>query len=232
MPLKKWNKKNASKKIRRYRKKYYRKPRFARPLTSSSGLPSNYPIRMRYADVLNITVPAYGVAKLWQFDLNSIYFPDRTSGASGHQPYFRDQMAQFYDYYKVRSCLFKFVCTGLENRHYIISCRPDDNTTAVSNLTLEMERPGATNILFTEVAKPTKFTRRYDIARILKISKKEYLEDDGLKTAQGSSPAQPAILNLLIANSDINDGTSSTIALYFVMEFDLMLHDLTVQSQS
>lgn len=230
MPLKKWNKKNASKKIRRYRKKFYRKPRFARPLTSTSGLPGNYPMRMRYADVLNISVPAYGVPVLHQFNLNSIYDPDRTGG--GHQPYFRDQMAQFYDFYKVRSCNFKFVLTTFENRHYIVSVRPDDNVTIVSNLTLEMERPGATNILFTEVAKPTKFSKRYDIAHILKSKKKEYLEDDTYKTAITSNPSIPTVLNILIANMDSSDANATIVGLAFVMEFDLMLQDITVQAQS
>lgn len=230
MPPRKWNKKNASKKTRKYKRKFYRKSRFARPLTSTSGLPGNYPMRMRYADVLNITVPAYGVPVLHQFNLNSIYDPDRTG--AGHQPYFRDQMAQFYDFYKVRSCNFKFVLTTIENRHYVVSVRPDDNVTIVSNLTLEMERPGATNILFTEVAKPTKFSKRYDIASILKSKRKEYLEDDTYKTGIGSNPVIPTVLNILIANVDASDSSTSVVALTFVMEFDLMLQDITVQAQS
>lgn len=226
MPPKKWNRKKKNV----VKKKYTRRIKFARPLTTSSGLPPNYPMRMKYAEQLVLTTGVAGVPTLYQFNLNSIFDPNRTG--AGHQPYFRDQMAQFYDYYKVRSCLVKIVIQTLENQNMIVSIRPDDNVTLVSNLTLEMERPGCAVILHSQIAKPMVFKKRYYIHNILKMSKKEYLEDETLKTAFTANPTLPAVLNILAANSDTTSLIGYQYALTIVLEYDLMCQDITVQAQS
>jgi len=202
-----------------------------RPQISSSGLPQNYPMKMKYSTTLNITLPAYPLNVCQQFNLNSIYDPDRTG--TGHQPYFRDQMAQFYDFYKVLGCKVTINCTVLQ-AHCNVVFRADDNTTVVSNFTLEQERPGATKCLVCQPpVKNIYFKKYFSIPKVLRISPKEYRQDDTLKTAIGSNPSAsyPAILNILFENAD-HAGSADTIIMNAVLEYDVMLMDLTVQSQS
>lgn len=213
-------------------KKYYRRKKvnIPRPKISGSGLPPNYPMFMKYSDRYTLTVPALGVPICHQLNLNSLYDPDRTG--VGHQPYFRDQMVNFYDNYKVISCTVKIVLQTYGSDNFIMSVRPDDNTTVVSNLSLEMERPQAPTILFSTVARPTVFKKTYYIHKILKMSKKEYLDDIGLDTPQGSNPALPAVLNICVASADTTAVLTTTAFMTFVMTFNVLQKDLTVQAQS
>lgn len=229
-----YGKKRTSKKKRTNRKRGYKKRgimSIPRPNVSSSGLPPNYPMKMKYSDTLNLTLPSYPLNITQQYNLNSIYDPNRTG--IGHQPYFRDQMAQFYDFYKVLACKVTVTTTSL-NSYTNIVFRADDNTTVVSNFTLEQERPGATKCLVScPPTRPVKYNKTFSIPKVLKISSKEYKEDDAYKVAQGSNPsaAYPAVLNILFEQAD-HLGSPETILFNIVLEYDVMLMDLTVQSQS
>lgn len=200
-----------------------------RPRLTASGMPPNYPVNMKYACQFVVTVPAYGVPVAKQFRLNSLYSPEMSGG---HQPYFYDQLKVLYDYYKVLSCTATiniFTPVAL-----IASIRPDDNTTVPSNLTLEMERPSCPVVLFSSVGERLQYRKNYDIAKVLKMSRKEYIEDEQLKVPVGQSPGAdyPAILNILMANPDIGDTNVAYCYLTVVLQYQAVMLDITVQSQS
>lgn len=91
---------------RRRRQKLFRtirarvKPRFSKfYLRSMNPFPYSRVVKLNYSDVITITPGALGYVAVHSFRANSIYDPDYTGG--GHQPLFRDEMANIYDHYVV-----------------------------------------------------------------------------------------------------------------------------------
>lgn len=170
-------------------------------------LPDRALVGMAYHTEFNIVSDTVlGTTTQWYtFRLNSIFDPDLTS--TGHQPVGHDQMALFYNYYRVLSVKYNFKCTvsqagalspgineGYDTMLWFSS------TSATSSYEIEdlkelgayrRWRSGTTNL-----AKPMSMTGTAVPAKILGMSKEAYRCSDNTWQIFGANPVFQCYLHV------------------------------------
>lgn len=200
-----------------------------RPICSS-GMPRVFSVRMKYCDSYPITIPPLGGLYVQQFRLNSIFDPDLTN--IGHQPYYRDQLAQFYTTYKVLTCFVNVNITSEQGSNGLVCIfRADEGVGAPTNITLEGERTGGIRKI-SQRSDTLRFKKRYWINNILGLDYKEYANDETLRTAQGVNPTQPVVLNCTMQQQDTLNALPMKAFLDYTLTFFVVQSDLTPQAQS
>lgn len=93
-------KKPYNRKIKAKGKKYYKKSNTALTTVNKGVLPlsDRFVTKLRYCDKISVPVTA-NILGDYSFRLNSLFDPDLTG--TGHQPYGFDQLALFYNRYRV-----------------------------------------------------------------------------------------------------------------------------------
>ena len=156
---------------------------------SISPIPARQIVKMKYATAAEFNVvTAYN----YQFNLNSIFDPDRTAG--GHQPYGHDQLAALYNRYRVISCNYVLSAyTGSSPiRFGVVPANEVKTFTTVADL---IENPRAQYRFQVPGGDTQVITGKCYIPSLMGRSKTQYMSDDRYQAAFGSSPAELAILN-------------------------------------
>lgn len=122
---------------RHYRRRYGRLPKTSGLLT---GFRPTMLMKHKYCERLSINC-VLGALGAYTLTGNDLYDPNYTG--TGHQPYYRDQMAALYNNYIVYACKLILRPSADTGTDFALLVRPTLDATAVASMELEMERPGS-----------------------------------------------------------------------------------------
>ena len=170
------------------RKKYI-KSSISRRLPS--GMPETFLTHLNYSTNWNLSSAA-GLMSLYQFNLNSIYDPDKT--AVGHQPLWHDLFTSIYENYRVLGCKIeaKMISRG---KCVNVVFDPTDETATYSSMNLVNEQKNTRQLLIAGT-NPVIYRKYYPINKVLSVPMRNYMTDDVYNVTNGGNPLQNAILNV------------------------------------
>jgi len=202
----------------------------SRPV-SVNGFPHEMVADLVYNDTLQVALPAYGANGSQIFRLNSIFDPDYTY--TGHQPYFRDQLAALYNTYKVLKCEadLKFYFADSTAIALKATCRASQFNTG-GTMTLESEQPESTTVTCVALTGPARHHKVYDIAQIQEVDQVIWARDATQRTAMGSNPTAGAFLIVAFQQMNLGNPSASTAVLEVKFKFTVVCTDLIRQAQS
>jgi len=175
---------------------------------------------LNYSEDMSFTSAAGGVGVDYQFNLNSIFDPDR-SGV-GHQPYGHDTYQTLYQRYRVHKC--KYIVSGVATSTNAtrLTVAPLNNVTA-QNSSSQIEEQSSvyrTKNMYYTGSSNFVFTGLVDLATLNGVSASEYKSDDRFESNFGSSPTELMALHCIV--SGLTGGVASVAAnvkLSFYCEF-------------
>ena len=183
------------------KKKAYKRTKVAQ-LSGKDGsfIAQSAQTRHIYGETINVATFA-GVINDHIYNLNSVFDPNYTGG--GHQPLGRDQMATFYNRYRVDkvhvSAEFIKITDSIIGFHGIAA---NNTATAFINpISGLMEQPNskssATSATLSGAKTNLHYKRMYDLASITGVSKAIYKSDDRYQALETASPSEVIALHLL-----------------------------------
>lgn len=178
-------------------------------------LPQRYITKQKYSTVF----PISSLVSMYQFNLNSVYDPDRTG--VGHQPYGFDQLAALYNRYRVISCSYVInVSSGANVRFASIASNETPSVLSLSDL---VERPKAQWKVQPAGANPQYLKGSCYIPSLVGRNKAEYMADDRYQSNITGSPAELALLSIMCRQLDDTavDAFCSITLNYTVEYFDI-----------
>lgn len=183
---------------------------------SLSPLPQRYITKHKYAD--SVAVVAVGQFAQYQFNLNSVYDPNRTG--VGHQPYGRDQFAALYNRYRVISCSYRVATIpSVEARVIQTACVPTNNTPpAIGNIWEIREQPRCKYIVQQPQADQKFVTGKVYLPSLMGRTKAQYMADDNYQAQVGATPTELALLN--VYSGSITDSSVDGEVFYFNIEME------------
>lgn len=146
-----------------------------------------------------------------QFNMNSIYDPDRTGG--GHQPLGRDQIAALYSRYRVISCRWVVDCMPQAGAGPIllVTCPTNETGAFTSNKETAIEQPYSqykfSNCLSTSIGTDDRHMQIRGstiLSKIYGVSAEVAAADDRFQAGSGTDPAEFCILHVVGYNCDGN----------------------------
>lgn len=165
-----------------------------------------YICKMKYAESVNIDIPALGLVGVTRFNLNSIFDPNRTG--VGTQPYSHDTFQSMYNRYRVISCSYKvsiFNTTNLTSEPIQLTTLPANEEVSIGTGAEGRMNPRAKYIIQGPTGSPIRYlTGRVHLPSLVGRNKSQYMADDRYQAQFGASPSELAILN--IYSSLMNDG--------------------------
>lgn len=181
---------------------------------SLNPIPQRTILKMKYADNFELNA---GNAYSYQFNLNSIFDPNRTG--TGHQPYGHDQMALLYNRYRVINCSYSVVLTtGTTVVKYV--CVPGNEVQIFNSVDEARENPRAKFSIQTPNGRLSPIHGNVYIPSLTGRNKSQYMADDRYQAVVGASPAELAILNIQAAAMNESALTApAAIILEYTVEF-------------
>lgn len=177
------------------------KLRIHKPL-SHNTIPPKLTTEHRYCDFFSLQTAPAGAMLAQDFMLNSMYDPDITN--TGHQPFYRDQLAQLYTKYKVVKV--KLHGYAVENAYNyapvgIASIYGEDLGGTNSDIQYLWERPHCKPMVLRSEKITLAKTKWLKVAKLLNLSDLEYASDS-YAVAVGSNPSQPAYWRIMLRSID------------------------------
>ena len=172
-------------------------------------LAQRYICKMKYAESIDVPIPALGFVGTYAMNLNSIFDPNRTG--TGHQPYGHDTLQTIYNRYRVISCYYKLCVSRLDSNTEPVQLTvlPANTTVSIGVGNEARESPRAKYIIQGGSGSPIRMlTGTVNIASLMGRNKSQYMADDDYQAPYGSNPGELAILN--IYTSLLNDGQVAT----------------------
>jgi len=182
------------------------------------GVPDRVRTTLTYADIIAIS-PGSHVGQ-YTFRGNSVYDPDYTS--TGHQPYYRDQLAALYSRYRVYSSSIKVsivneqVATALQ-----VTVIPASDITAFTSSTYPLEYPYAKGARLLGVGAIFTSTVKHEMStqEILGLRAREVLDQD-YAALVGAQPSSEWYWQIVAQDlSAQNVATSLQVVLKYDVEF-------------
>lgn len=184
---------NAKRKPRRYRRKYFKKSRRNNPSTAISrtvDFPDRIRTRLVYSERISLTNSA-GSVQSAIFSGNGLWDPD-VSGV-GHQPLAFDQWMTLYKNYRVRASkiqieLLTESATSTTQNCYVVLI-PQNSTTAITATQIDWvsELPYSKVRPFN-IAKPLTLSNYASVAKILGVQRSQVSTDDKYAGDATSNP--------------------------------------------
>lgn len=167
-------KSNARKKYRKYKTVF----------KSTSGFPSQLYTKLVYSEQVQFnTTTGNIVNNTWSG--NSVFDPNVTS--TGHQPYFYDQLTAVYNSYIVYGSKIEVHASTNNATDSRMVVRPAIPATAVGDMDLECERPGAICKNVCNGARETHIKMYRSTNRVYGTQKKKDL-DENFQAASNANP--------------------------------------------
>lgn len=176
--------------------------------------PDVYLCKLVYRQNFSLTTSTGFVYNL--FRGNSLFDPDQSG--TGHQPYYRDQLATLYNNYRVLGSKITVVFTSGTDGLGYVGVAPQTTTSAPSVLTDMMEEPyGRYKATTGYQAKGQTIVKNYMKTKKM-FGMKSILYDDTCAAAMGSNPTQQWYWNVWgIAVDSLNISQFATVQLtYYV----------------
>lgn len=217
---------------RRMRKSKPRFKRGGRKMTNvNRGLqpiPSRYICKMKYSETVTPDVNG----RIY-FNLNSIFQPNRQAlpgVGSSHQPYGHDQLALFYNRYRVISCGWRLqACTTTAGIVAQIGAIPSNDTIIFVNVSEMKENPRSKYVTVSPGAAAVYLTGKSYMPSLVGRTKAQYMADDRYQATFGTNPGELAILNVL-TNTVTDLPTQFTFNI--LLEYTVELFDVKNVQQS
>lgn len=176
-------------------------------------IPQRYICKMKYAE----DVTTDGVTGMYRFNLNSVFDPNRTG--VGHQPYAFDTLATLYNRYRVIACGWRITSpSSTANRQ--VGAIPSNEALTFGTFAELKENPRAKYVTQMQGGDAQLVRSKVYLPSLVGRTKTQYMADDRYQADVTSSPAELAILNILVANqtgapvaSDVN------VILEYTVEF-------------
>jgi len=180
-----------------------------------TSVPASKRILMTYSTNGSVIESAVGVGATYFYRLNSVYDPD-LSGVGTYACGYTTWSALFKNY-KVRrvTARLKGFCTSGTASGAVVTMAPiADASTVPSNTgTWRSLRGGVSDIILPKGDGGKNFiewTRTYDIAKWLSVTKQQYESDMDFSGYVGANP--PRVLNLVVAVASFAGTTASSFA--------------------
>lgn len=175
-----------------------------------SCVPDLLRTRLRYNESLQLA-PGITTGSYW-YRINSLFDPNYTG--TGHQPYGFDQLAVFYNRYKVRGVSWKVIASGT-NTDLNLTIVPFNNATGFSNQQTSSEAPYAVNDVLAAESAGAGTKRIYKGYISMKKLMGRTILDDRDEAVITTNPSEIAMLGINYASSD---GVTTISNLNFFVE--------------
>lgn len=175
-----------------------------------------YITKLKYSDEFSLSSSA-GVPALYQFNLNSLFDPDRTG--VGHQPYGFDQIAALYDKYRVFSVSWRIEAVGATSGDCMrLTVVPADGISfsSLTNRTYIMELPRAITKEQAFGQNKVQFRGRITLPRLSGQTSTEYKGDDTKWALTSASPVDALTLSIFGCSPGTGVSTTSNIRITLV----------------
>jgi len=187
-----------------------------------------YICKMKFAESFTQVGPGGGGLTQFQFNLNSIFDPNRTG--TGMQPYGHDTMQAIYNRYRVISCNYRISGLGTGgttgDAYSIIAALPANEPIALVGGVIEAQtNPRCKYITQAPNSGSKVLSGTVSIASLVGRSKAQYMADDRYQSTFGASPNELAILNVF---TGLINGNAETITakINVVLTFNVECFDL------
>lgn len=218
MPKTKFKKKVYKKKS--YKKKSGGKSQMTVNLVRSLGPPvaPRCLAKLRYTELVTLADAVGGVAKNYQFNLNSIYDPNYTG--TGHQPYGRDTFATLYNKYRVYKCAWT-VHVRNNNTDLTTVVVPTNHDPGAIYAVAALELPRSKSSFNVINSQGAHIKGSISLANLHGNTPAEYRSNEACSAAIGANPTEVMLLNVVVsANDQASTFTSSVLVdLYYWVEF-------------
>lgn len=182
--------------------------------TALRPIPSRFITKLKYSQTFSVSG---SVTAPQQFNLNSIFDPDRTG--VGTQPYGYDQLATLYNRYRVISC--NYAISGYNGTFPIrVAAFPSNNATAVGTVSEAIMQPRCKFIHQNPGGSQKVLKGKVYIPALMGRNKSQYMADDDYQAQIAANPNELAILSVYSAGTLDGPltGTSLTVVLTFLVE--------------
>lgn len=151
--------------------------------------------RMRYT-AQDITLASVsGVLADYSFRLNSLFDPDLTG--VGHQPLGRDQMAQFYNRYRVFAASWKITTFPTGSAGTLVVLPSNDATSLASVTPSTIMEQGRSIAYPLSVRDAAIHTGRINLADLTGVSAATYKADDRYASDMSTNPVETMVLHVM-----------------------------------
>lgn len=184
-----------------------------------SPFPNTKFVTHKYVETVYIGPGSAGLYTSYAFNANSLFDPNNTG--FGHQPMFRDQMANEYSYYTVlRSSIVATIPPELNIALHAALWCDDDGALPAGNYDLMETHYFRPSIKLDKRQTPLVLKGWYDAAKWNKTTQAGIMAAPDQKVASGSNPASTALkrFNLVLIpvnGSDIIPSTPVTVQMKF-----------------
>lgn len=177
--------------------------RFRRSRRYTQKVPRNVPfaprclVRFRYSEDL-ARVLTTGTVDDYQYNLNSIYDPNRTG--TGHQPMGHDNYAAIYDRYRVYAVSWRITFPPTSDMYHV-TVVPTNSATSYSDHSLACETPRAqTKSLGWYGGTSAVLKGKIYLPALIGSTTTQYKADDRFQANFGTSPTESTILHIVTYN--------------------------------
>lgn len=183
------------------KKKTYRKKRYVKRAPKKSVTTTNFskePIaprlltKLRYNDMQTLT-SSYTAGTDNQVRLNSLFYPGQTHGVSSRQPYGYDQLATFYNRYRVYKVTGFVMAFSNSTTPISVVLLANNIGTDITDIDLAGENPRAL-VNYCSENHPAKFKVNFLLRDITGATKSQYQGDDRYQAVTTTNPAE--VINL------------------------------------
>jgi len=185
-------------------------------LRSLNPIAQRYICKMKYAETV-----ATDAAGLYSFNLNSIFDPNRTG--VGHQPYGHDTFQTMYNRYRVISCSYR-VFAPRNDQTIQVAVQPANEVLAPTTVAEMKENPRSRYITQSPGGQVVALSGKVFIPSLVGRTTAQYMADDRYQAIFGASPAELAVLNMLVgtgADSPLGNSALNVELVYTVEVFDI-----------
>ncbi len=172
-----------------------------------TALPQTCEIELAYTTEISLQTAALGVEAAYQWNLNDLFDPDRTS--AGQQWMYRDQFATLYQNYRAVRCEFDLILTSYQtNVGDAISCCVFPELSGSSHPSSTMQTACTFPLAQYDVAQTgaprVHFKGTYRPWDLLGVTRRQYEVDNSYLSAIGSSPSATNVLTLIYKSVNTN----------------------------
>lgn len=174
---------------------------------AGKGFPKKLMMTHTYADVFNKNTGAAGVLAVHQFRANGMYDPDIT--ATGHQPYYFDQMSAVYNHFTVIGSRIILRVVKADNTQYPITVGiyiNDDATNA--SLQASLEHPSSVHTTLGLSNQSAVLTKNWSAKKTFGSA---VLANDNLQGSASADPTEQSVFTIFLDSTSSAQQTSVTI---------------------
>jgi len=191
-------------------------------------------VKLKYADILNFSVPAAPSIGYTRIRCNSIFDPDYDNSGTNHQPMFRDELAAIYNHYQVLGAKINVKFMANDKAQVCGIYVDDDAAAPAANISRLMEQKKAQWRLLGSGSttpygqRPVSLTHKWSARKFLG---RALANQASSSAAVGSNPTEDVFFMLFCAaTTDLDDPGSQQVIIN--VEYIVRFSEMTTVAQS